>query len=214
MKLLIYGLLILGFLCSAAKASSLTFYTDKAAWLAAVSGYEIGSISGFGTGTLTTLETNSDSGCCEITSRVSDRGVGLPNLFYDFTQAGQRIDEFCWSIPNCTVSGTTGPLTISLSQTILGFASDDARTPDIPLTLNGEGIPEVLDSFLGVVGTMTSLDFECGCLLSDDFGTMSLGDIVVATGEPSAAACWAVSLLLITFGAIPVHRASDKTPPR
>jgi hypothetical protein len=189
--LVIIGLLIAG----AARAAPLTFYTNEADWLAAVSRFnvapDIGPVTGFQS--FVTVQLYPDGSCCIVTTP---------------TPATIPIDSF--SSLNATFSDLgidegraltfTSELYVSFPSPIFGFASLDAfgRLDDGPISLNGERFTPLFltEGFLGVVGYITSLDFT-GDPLTDEFASFNLGDIVVATGEPSALASLITGLILL-----------------
>ncbi len=171
---------------------SLTFYTDEAAWQAAVSGDTIGQLTDPATMTRqqTIVQLNHDGTCClqDIhTTQVSQ----TPFTSLTFTAASVMMDSG-WPSPIDT------EVVVDLPVGIDGFAVEGVFMPmNSHITLNGQVIvipnptqDYVLFPFLGVVGDITSLDFLApdACVHCDyPFERMQFSNIVVAQGGATLA---------------------------
>jgi hypothetical protein len=180
-------------------ANQLTFYTNEAAWLAAVSAYQVGvpptetitrsdylttyffSTSLMWTATATYTETN--------TSDVWGNGTFVPTFFADFSSAGNYVDRVCFD-GGCYAPGLT-ETDITFSRPIFGFAG--FGTTGVHTTLDGQNIPYVDIGFFGVVGNISTLDFQSGGQTEDELDNRVVLDNVVLATIPEPATL--VSLL-------------------
>jgi len=213
-------LLIIGLLsCGSARSTPLIFSTNEAAWLAAVSGFDIG--------------TYPDSVIVSDTlANVIANGHGVvvvstpPPIFPGFSP---MVGANFTSVNITFSSGLTNPLAVSpclsppcgftfaidvqvnFPVPVYGFAATMANIGlegGAQIFINSESatapLPTFYDGFFGVVGSgpINSLEFRCNCLPDTDENVfLTLPNIVVATmDEPSTFA----SLLagLVIFGLV------------
>ncbi|MGH7054826.1 MAG: hypothetical protein ACREFK_11335 [Stellaceae bacterium] len=187
-----------------ASADPLTFYTDESAWLAAVSGYNVGPypFETIVTQHQRTYQWNSHcgyGGISESTSTESEEGFN--SLFASFSY------DYCL-YPRAQTADTE--VVMNFSVPIFGFSTNNFGVVDggnVGFTLNGQTLPGraagYYDGFFGVVGPIYSLDFLCGCSSSiptDDFERFYFQDPIAAMiDEPSGLASFAVALSLLAL---------------
>ena len=207
---------------SAASASPLTFYTNEAAWLAAVSGFTVGAYPYDVTYTDTLVNvalTQPPTGgtCCVISTPPPIFGAYPPFIGPNFTQvditfSSQQLDVDCFYPEFCTFSKD---VTINFPTPIHGFASSQAfgQTQLADIYLNGQGIPFSVPPFFGVVGLINSLDFTSSTMpIYDENVDLHLFGIVVATvDEPSGFASFATGLVLLAVASSGFRRRGHRS---
>jgi hypothetical protein len=203
---------------SAASASPLTFYTDEAAWLAAVSGFTVGGYPHDVTYTdsLVNVALLPNDLCCIVSTPPPIFGLFPPVLGENFssvniTFSAIALDD-CIS-PSCPGLTFATDVTVDFPIPIYGFASSSAME-DGGVFINGQAFPFPFFGFFGVVGLINSLDFSCaGCLPTDDENVdLDLPGIVVATtvDEPSGFASLATGLVLLAAASSRFRRRADR----
>jgi hypothetical protein len=158
----------------AGNAAPLTFYTNEADWLAAVSGLNVGPYPYQVTRTdyLTTVELTYPGGfCCIVLGHsTSTTLTGFGSFVANFSFSGLDV---CEGAPNCIV---TAPLEVLLTfdTPIVGFGATDGSVFSIlggDITVNGQPAPIYGmggTGFVGVVGPIYSLDFLSSAGFTDD----------------------------------------------
>lgn len=209
--LIIAGLVI----SAAAQAAPLTFYTNEADWLAAVSRFNVAAYPNPVTGfqDFVTVQLKPDGSCCIVTT-PTPASVPIGN-FNSLSATFSLLFIDCECRPALTY---TKELFVDFSTPIFGFASLDTsgRLNDGPILVNGEEFTPIMpiDGFLGVAGYINSLDFT-GNNLTDENTSFTFNDIVVATVEPSALASLATELILLALACLFMRsRTVRLTPPR
>jgi hypothetical protein len=201
---------------SAASASPLTFYTDEAAWLAAVSGFTVGTypVDVTYTDTLVNLAIFPSNApefagtCCIVTTPPPIFPSAPPVIGPNFTQvyitfSSLNLDEYTFPLFYTLATDVV----VNFPTPIYGFASSSAFRQEefAAITFNGQapfpGIPD-FGGFFGVVGLINSLDISCmACDPEVDENTdLELYNIVVATvDEPSGFVSLATGLVLLAL---------------
>jgi hypothetical protein len=212
---------------SAANASPLTFYTDEAAWLAAVSGFKVGTYPFDVTYTDTLVKVAlippPPGTCCILSTPppifpIFPPVIGVNFSSVDITFSSLALDG-CLLPSACTFATD---VTFNFPTPIYGFASPNAfiRMEEGAglITFNGQAVLPLLNGdycgFLGVVGLINSLDFSCGfCPPTDDENaSLDLPGIVVATiDEPSGFASLATGLVLLAVALSRFRRRGHRT---
>jgi len=206
-------LMVIGlFSGSTANASPLTFYTNEAGWLAAVSGFTVGAYPHdvTYTDTLVNVALFPPTGTCCFVSTPPPIGPFAPVLGADFSSVDITFSavglDTCFLPEICTFATD---VTVNFPTPIYGFASSSAFIRQDrgagPITFNGQAaIPplpiEDYGGFFGVVGLINSLDLFCTDCdpTHDENGSIELPGIVVATvDEPSGFASLATGLVLL-----------------
>ncbi len=200
-------------LASAPANASLTFYTDEAAWQAAVSGDTIGALTSPATVTRDQVTVGLlPNGTCCTQDIYSTSITQSPFTSLSATFASVGIN---YGTPTLDTN-----ITVDLPVAIDGFAVHGVRLPmsDAGLTLNGQAIPDPTFgfadfAFLGVVGDITSLDFQSyDCIHCDYMDRLIFSNIVVATGTTTIAAVTEPPVWpLLLFGAAAIYRRKTKT---
>ncbi len=192
---------IIGSLISgAASAGPLAFFTNEAAWLAAVSGFNVGPYPYDVTRTdnLITVQLKPDGTCCIVTN---------PHT----TITSDGFTSFKATFSNTAIDAGF-PLTLSRNVSlafptpIYGFSGTTAGIITDPIFINGQLLP-FPTGFFGVVGPISILDFQPSFPVfeDDDENSVLFNDIVVATiDEPSAFASLTAGLFLLTL-TIPLY---------
>jgi hypothetical protein len=211
-------LVIIGSLISgAASAGPLTFYTNEAAWLAAVSGFNVGPYPYDVTSTdnLITVQLKPDGTCCIVTNpHTTITSDGFTSFRARFSSIA--IDD---GLP-LTLSRD---VSLSFPTPIYGFATTSSIDEFDEIYLNEQLLPfnppGFYGGFFGVVGLTSTLDFQLfgtgRSFEEDENNSVFFNDIVVATiDEPSAFASLAAGLLLLTLTMRPysARRASRAIP--
>ena len=195
-----------------ASASPLTFYTDEAAWLAAVSGFTVGTYPFDVTYSDTLVNvalTQPPPGgtCCVISTPPPVFAEFPPVIGANFTQvditfSSQQLDVDCFYPRFCTFATD---VEVDFPTPIYGFASSAIIFQETGgITFNGQGLlppfGQEYGGFFGVVGIINSLAFSCEPCdpKNDENNDLKLGNIVVATvDEPSGFASLAIGLVLL-----------------
>jgi hypothetical protein len=174
---------------SGASASPLTFYTDEASWLTAVSGFTVGTYP-YGvtyTGTLVNVGLLPDGGCC-IVSTPPPIFSGYPPVIgahftsVDITFSSMGVDN-CFYPSQCTFATD---VMVNFPTPVYGFASSASGAMVLAeISINGQELPlpspPFNNLFFGVTGLINSLDFTSSTNPVDDEDVfIRLPDIVVA----------------------------------
>jgi hypothetical protein len=193
---------------SAASASPLTFYTDEAAWLAAVSGFTVGAylfdVTYSDSLVNVALIPPGPEGTCCIVSTPPPIFAEFPPVIganfssLDITFSSLGLD-LCTFPVVCTFATD---VTVNFPNPIYGFASSSIiRMEDGTIFINGQYLSYLVQfsKFFGVSGLINSLDFSCDCdPRDDDFVDLHFPGIVVATvDEPSGFASLVTGLVLL-----------------
>ena len=218
-------LVVVGLFCgSAASASPLTFYTDEAAWLAAVSGFKVGTypfnVTYSDTLVNVALIPNIPGGSCCVISTPPPIGEYAPVLGPNFTSvditfSSQGLDVNCFFPSFCTFATD---VEVNFPTPIYGFASNAfVVAEDNIISIvdqGGEGgeVPLATDLFFGVTGLINSLDFESSTNpIYDQNVQLELSGIVVATvDEPSGSASLATGLVLLVVALSSFRRRAGR----
>jgi hypothetical protein len=178
----------------------LTFYTNESAWLAAVSGLNVGPASGVSeTEYSATIQTPNPA-----------TGYGFTILGYSTITTTTDFSSFdgIYYYPNecprpCTAAQQ---VQFTFPSSIMGFASEATiADADDVLALDGQRLgpqlgmppPDLYNGFFGVVGSISDLNFQTLEYFTDSRESLALSDIVVATvSEPSALASLLTGLVL------------------
>lgn len=157
---------------SAASASPLTFYTDEAAWLAAVTGFKVGtypygvtySDSLVNVSLIPSIPPGGEGSCCIVSTPPPIFADFAPVIGVNFTSVDitfSSLDTNLCIYP-CTFTFATD-VKVDFPTPIYGFASSSAfiRTDASEITINGQALPELISPFIGVVGLINSLEFRC-----------------------------------------------------
>ena len=151
---------------STASASPLTFYTDEAAWLAAVSGFAVGTypynVTYSDTLVNVALIPNTPGGtCCVISTPppifpFAPPVIGEHFTSVDITFSSQELDVNCFYPTFCTFATD---VTVNFPTPIYGFASSSAfgRMESGGFYINGQVPPDKIGPFFGVVGLIKRL---------------------------------------------------------
>jgi hypothetical protein len=222
----IFGLLLSG----AASATPVTFYTDQAAWLEAVSPHVVGPYPQDVTRIDTLTTTGNSAACgglfvCALGQSSVTTRVGFTNFFANLAGAGDAFDQHCFqdvSTVPCTATGLTA-VEFIFDTPIFGFSALLSGTAAFPISINvtlTSGIspfPEILPldglgpSFFGVVGPLSVLDFFSNVRLTDSPEIVSLQNIIVASvPEPSPAASLATGLFIFVLVGLAVRRVPNR----
>jgi len=199
-------LAIIGVLASGiASASPLTFYTDHAAWSAAVSGFNVGAYPNQITRSDYVDTIKITGGPAPGFTIVDQSSSTTRTGFTDF-----RADDFSFASPcefdlGCLISAAEEVL-VTFDTQIMGFATALAEIRSDGLTVNGlnlaglDGCCLASGGFFGIVGPISSLDFV-GNFSDEILEGVFFSDVVVATvAEPSAFASLIAGLMLLAVG--------------
>jgi hypothetical protein len=207
---------------SAANASPLTFYTDEAAWLAAVSGFKVGTYPFDVTYTdilvnVTLTRPPQGGTCCILSTPPPIFAAFAPVLGANFSSVDITFTSLaldgCFFPSACTFASD---VTVNFPTPIYGFASSSAfgRMESGVILINGQELPSpFIGPFFGVVGLINSVDFSCGCdPRIDENLDLELSNIVVATvNEPSGFASLATGLVLLAVALSRFRRRGHRT---
>ena len=195
---------------SAASASPLTFYTDEAAWLAAVSGFTVGTypynVTYSDTLVNVALIPPGTGTCCVVSTPPPISASFAPGLGANFSSVDITFSSLALNncfFPSCALTFAT-EVTVNFPTPIYGFAATPSFIqlgPGTLITFNGQAPlePPEGDGFF-VTGLINSLTIAClGCNPTFDENVfLDLPDIVVATiDEPSGFASLATGLVLL-----------------
>ncbi len=147
-----------------ASASPLTFYTDHAAWSAAVSGFNVGAYPNQITRSDYVDTIKITGGPAPGFTIVDQSSSTTRTGFTDF-----RADDFSFASPcefdlGCLISAAEEVL-VTFDTQIMGFATSLAEIRSDGLTVNGlnlaglDGCCLASGGFFGIVGPISSLDF-------------------------------------------------------
>jgi hypothetical protein len=200
------------FSAGAVRAAPLTFYTNEAAWLAAVSGFKVGTYS-YGVSYSESLINVAlippfPYTCCIVSTPPPIFPFYPPVLGANFTSLDITFSSVALNlcIYPCTFATDVG---VNFPTPIYGFGSlamGEQQDGFGSILLNRQPLP--FDFFIGgffrVVGLINSLDFSCVAISCnptyDENNFLSLQNIVVATiDEPSAFVSLATSIFLLVF---------------